>query len=197
MKVTFFVNANNFDCIYNKDRVSDLKYAYSHGHQICSHTASHPHLNSLSHDQIDRQVQVVETALHKILGVVPACIRPPYGEANDDVVSYLNNRWGYVVVNWNVDTQDADGASVKSSKATLRTLKSPKHAIVLMHETVDTTANTLFPAALDIAKQNGYKTSNMYSVPAGLKFNGYKLVGQPSKRDSSWTCDGMPQPGGN
>ncbi|MCO5599799.1 hypothetical protein L7F22_053906 [Adiantum nelumboides] len=196
-KVTFFVNANNYDCIYNEKRVSDLKYAYSHGHQICSHTASHPHLNSLTPAQIDTQVQVVETALYKILGVVPACIRPPYGEANKAVVDQLNNKWGYVVINWNFDTQDADGATVKQSKAVIDKIKSPKHAIILMHETVDTTANTLFPYAINKLKSNGYQTNNFYTVPAGLNFNGYKVVGQPSQRDSSWTCKGMPQPGDN
>jgi peptidoglycan/xylan/chitin deacetylase (PgdA/CDA1 family) len=195
IKVTFFVNANNYDCIYSPKRVSDLKYAYSKGMQICSHTVSHPHLNSLSDSQIDEQIQGVETALFKILGVVPACIRPPYGEANQHVVDYLNNRWGYVVVNWNFDTQDADGATVKFSKSVINKIKAPKHAIILMHETVDTTANSLFPYAISKAKSNGYSTSNMYTVPAGLKFNGYKLVGQPSQRDSSWTCDNLPQPG--
>lgn len=60
--------------------------------QICSHTATHPHLNSLSHSQIDTQVEAVETALYKIIGAVPSCIRPPFGEANADVVSYLNNK---------------------------------------------------------------------------------------------------------
>lgn len=189
-KVTFFVNLNNYDCMYNAQRVSDLRYAYGKGMQICSHTATHPHLNTLTHAQIDHQIQGVEDALWKILGAVPACIRPPYGEANDDVVDYLNNRWGYVVINWNIDSGDSTGSTVEESKATLRQVKAPKHAIVLMHETEDTTPNQLFPAAIKIAKNNGYTSANHMTVPASLGFNGYKVTGTRGTRDSTWTCDG-------
>lgn len=208
IKATFFVNVSsqlslpeglshfstqvlNYDCIYNSKRVSDLRYAYSKGMQICSHTATHADLNTLSHKDIDFQIQKVEDALYKILGVVPACIRPPYGNANQDVVDYLNNRWGYVVVNWNFDTEDSLGKSVAYSKKVLRGIKSPKHAIVLMHETVDTTPTELFPAAIPIARDNGYKSSNMYTIPDSLGFNGYKVVGKRGSRDSTWTCDGL------
>lgn len=83
---------NNYDCIYNEARVDALRYAYERGMHFCSHTATHPHLNALSEAQIDRQVQATEDALYKILGVVPSCIRPPYGEADERVVNYLNNR---------------------------------------------------------------------------------------------------------
>jgi peptidoglycan/xylan/chitin deacetylase (PgdA/CDA1 family) len=191
IKVTFMVNVLNYDCAYDEPYASDLKHAYDSGMQICSHTATHPHLNSLTHAQIDDEVNEVETALYKIIGAVPSCIRPPYGEANDEVVSYLNNKHNLVVVNWNYDSGDSTGSSVAQSKAVLRTIKSPKHAIVLMHETEDTTADRLFPAAITIAKNNGYTAANMQTIPQSLKFNGYKVVGKPGKRDSTWTCNGI------
>lgn len=77
---------------------------------IASHTWGHVHLNQLTPAQIDVQMDLVEEALWKvsnsqargelladsnlvqILGVVPAIMRPPYGEANDVVVRQLNAR---------------------------------------------------------------------------------------------------------
>jgi peptidoglycan/xylan/chitin deacetylase (PgdA/CDA1 family) len=187
-KVTFFINVKNYDCIYDEPYASALKHAYDSGMQICSHTATHPHLNELTHAQIDKEIQDVETATYKIFGAVPSCIRPPYGEANDDVVNYLNNKHGLVVINWTVDSGDSVGSSVSQSEQTLQGIKAPKHAIVLMHETEATTAHQLFPDAIKIAKQNGYTTANFQTVPKSLGFNGYKMVGKPGKRDASWTC---------
>lgn len=80
---------------------------------------------------------------------------------------------------------------MKQSQSVLRGIKSPKHAIILMHETEASTANSLFPSAFGIAKSNGYSASNVYTVPDGLGFNGYKVVGKQGTRDSSWTCNGL------
>lgn len=193
MKGTFFVNGNNYRCIYDKGAVSALRYTYEHGHQICSHTWDHPNLESLSNSQIDEQVQLVEDALYKILGVVPACIRAPYGSITDAQVKYLNDRWGLVVIGWNVDTNDANGYGTDYGLNTYRSLKAPKHAIVLNHETVPGTSQTVIPQAVKIVKQNGYSGSQ--TVANTLSFNPYKVVGKYSQRDSSWTCDGKPQPG--
>ncbi|KAF8624383.1 hypothetical protein AX15_005902 [Amanita polypyramis BW_CC] len=46
-KGTFFY----IDCIYNPDEVKRVQYVYGKGHQIASHTWSHPNLTTLSHDQ--------------------------------------------------------------------------------------------------------------------------------------------------
>lgn len=156
--------------------------------QICSHTATHPYLTNLTHAQIDVEVELVETMLHKIIGAVPACIRPPYGVVNDEIVRYLNHRHGLVVINWTDDSGDAEGATVEESKEVYRKIKAPKKAIVLTHETVNTTAQILFPAAIKIAKHNGYKTKNFQTVSKSLNFHPYKSITKPGKRDKSWNC---------
>ena len=78
-KATFFVNGANWRCIYDEASVQRLRHTYEQGHQICSHTWSHPDISTLNNEELDEQVQLVEDALWKILGVVPACIRAPYG----------------------------------------------------------------------------------------------------------------------
>ncbi|KAJ7671435.1 hypothetical protein DFH06DRAFT_1468165, partial [Mycena polygramma] len=71
---TFFVNGNNWACIY--DYADNLKYVYGKGHQVASHTWSHANLQTLSQNQTDSEILKVDVALQNILGVTPACLRP-------------------------------------------------------------------------------------------------------------------------
>ncbi|ORX83510.1 glycoside hydrolase/deacetylase [Basidiobolus meristosporus CBS 931.73] len=104
-----------------------VKRAYDEGHQIASHTWSHPHLMSLSTEQIVAEVKATENALLNITGAVPAYIRPPYGEA-DDRVKAIFKAMGYHTLLWNMDTLDWD-ISDKNESASL-ILDSFKSAIV-------------------------------------------------------------------
>lgn len=76
-KTTYFLNGYNYGCIYSEESVSHLRALYENGHQMASHTWGHVHLTQLTNEQIDEQVQLVEDALWKILGVVPKYLRPP------------------------------------------------------------------------------------------------------------------------
>ncbi|EST07739.1 Polysaccharide deacetylase [Kalmanozyma brasiliensis GHG001] len=193
-KATFFVNGNNYRCIYDDASVRALRYAYERGHEICSHTWSHPNIANLNNQQLDRQVQLVEDALWKILGVVPACFRAPFGSIRADQVRYLNDRWGVVVVGWNRDTNDANGAGTQAGLNLYRNLRAPTKAIVLNHETVPGTPNTVIPQAVNIVRQNGYVGSR--TTASTLFYNPYKVTGRYGNRDGSWTCAGKPAPGG-
>ncbi|SNX83080.1 related to deacetylase [Melanopsichium pennsylvanicum] len=193
-KGTFFVNGNNYRCIYDNDSVARLRYTYERGHEICSHSWSHPDLTQLNNQQLDRQVQLVEDALWKILGVVPACFRAPYGNIRADQVRYLNDRWGLVVVGWNKDTNDANGAGTQAGLNLYRNLRPPQKAIVLNHETVRGTADTVIPQAVNIVRQNGYSRGSQ-TVASTLWYNPYKVVGRYQNRDGSWTCNGKPAAG--
>ncbi|ORX83509.1 glycoside hydrolase/deacetylase [Basidiobolus meristosporus CBS 931.73] len=104
-----------------------VKRAYDEGHQIASHTWSHPHLMSLSTEQIVAEVKATENALLNITGAVPAYIRPPYGEA-DDRVKAIFKAMGYHTLLWNMDTLDWD-ISDKNESASL-ILDSFKSAII-------------------------------------------------------------------
>lgn len=83
------------------------------------------------------------------------------------------------------------GKSAEHSLNVLRKIRAPSKAIVLMHETVPTTPQQVFPQAFQIAQQNGYDASNIRTIPDSLGFNGYKVVGQRSERDGSWNCNGL------
>ncbi|KAJ6577578.1 hypothetical protein B0H19DRAFT_1370735 [Mycena capillaripes] len=80
---TFFVNGNNWDCIYN--HVQDIEYTYQAGHQIASHTWSHADLQTLSANQMHAEINQVDVALGNIINAIPTILRPPYGSSNDTV----------------------------------------------------------------------------------------------------------------
>lgn len=89
-----------------------IKRAYESGHQIASHTYSHPHLMSLSNEDIVYEVRATEEAIEDVIGVKPKYIRPPYGEA-DKRVKGLLKQMGYKVLMWNVDPTDYDVYNLK------------------------------------------------------------------------------------
>jgi peptidoglycan/xylan/chitin deacetylase (PgdA/CDA1 family) len=84
-----------------------LKRIYKEGHQIASHTYSHPHLMSLSNEDIVYEIAATEKLIEKVLGIRPNYIRPPFGEA-DERVKGIMRAMGYKVLLWNVDPTDYD-----------------------------------------------------------------------------------------
>ncbi|GAA5796994.1 hypothetical protein EDC94DRAFT_594605 [Helicostylum pulchrum] len=102
IKATFCVMGSHVD-----QYADVLKRAYDSGHQIASHTFSHPHLMSLTNEEIIYEVKATEDAIEKVIGVKPRYIRPPFGEADDRVKGLLKSM-GYKVLLWNVDPTDYD-----------------------------------------------------------------------------------------
>ncbi|KAJ7883772.1 carbohydrate esterase family 4 protein [Mycena leptocephala] len=135
-KATFFMNGNNWDCIYNADRISDVKYAYAAGHMIGSHTWSHADLTTLSTAQIQDAMFRMEEAFSRIIGIRPAFMRPPYGDYNSNIQSIAAAR-GQSLALWDWDTGDADGNSTAQSEAVYNEVANAKvkNALILEHET--------------------------------------------------------------
>jgi peptidoglycan/xylan/chitin deacetylase (PgdA/CDA1 family) len=135
-KATFFMNGNNWDCIYNADRISDVKYAYAAGHMIGSHTWAHGDLTTFSSAQIEDGMYRMEEAFSRILGIKPAFMRPPYGNYNSNIQSIAAGR-GQSLALWDQDTGDADGNTVAQSQAVYNSVASAKlkNALILEHET--------------------------------------------------------------
>ncbi|KAJ7451576.1 hypothetical protein FB451DRAFT_1186111 [Mycena latifolia] len=192
-KATFFFNGNNFDCIYSADRIGDIKYAYAAGHMIGSHTWSHADLTSLSTAQIQDAMFRMEEAFSRILGIKPAFMRPPFGDYNSNIQSIAAAR-GQSLALWDWDTGDADGNTTAQSEAVYNDVANAKvkNALILEHETEETTDNTLVPYALNLFKSKGY---NLVTMAQCLGVDPYQAIGVAQQQTSSWTCDGTPDPG--
>ncbi|KAF9546888.1 carbohydrate esterase family 4 protein [Agrocybe pediades] len=172
-KGTFFFN----DCIYSQAGADRVKYAYSHGHQVASHTWSHKDLTTLSSDK---------KALVKITGANPAFMRPPYGNYNNLVLDASGAR-GQSVAIWDFDSQDSVGASVQTSKNLYNNIinKHPSTILALNHETYETTAHQVLPYAIQRLKSAGYR---LVTLAECVGKPPYQSVVAPKARDSTWHC---------
>ncbi|KAG9105070.1 Carbohydrate esterase 4 protein [Ceratobasidium sp. 370] len=183
---TFFVNGNNYDCIYNGNNPDHLKYAYDQGHQIASHTWAHQHLPTLSSSQIQSEFSKTNDAIQKITGAFPAFVRPPYGEYNQAVLTAAN-KFGQTVVTWDFDSGDSAGKSADASAAAYQELvgRHPDNILTLNHETYSSTVNDLLPRVIEILQQGGYK---LVTVAECLGMDPYLSTGSASEPDGSWAC---------
>ncbi|OAD66931.1 carbohydrate esterase family 4 protein, partial [Phycomyces blakesleeanus NRRL 1555(-)] len=100
IKATFCVLGSNV-----KRYPQVLQRIFQSGHQIASHTYSHPHLMSLTNEEIIYEIKATEEAIRDAIGIKPKYIRPPFGEADDRVKGLLRTM-GYRVLMWNVDPTD-------------------------------------------------------------------------------------------
>ncbi|KAF8604049.1 carbohydrate esterase family 4 protein [Ceratobasidium sp. AG-I] len=185
-KGTFFFNGNNYGCIYDAANMKRVKYAYDKGHQIASHTWGHQHLSSLSWDQVHDEMWRVEQALQRITGVVPAFMRPPFGEYNDNVRNVAGAR-GQTIANWDFDSGDSTGATPAQSKQLYTDIanKRPSTILALNHETYERTAHEVVPHAIQKLQAAGYK---LVTLAECLDMPAYQSVGQPATPASDWTC---------
>ncbi|KAG0044677.1 Carbohydrate esterase 4 protein [Gryganskiella cystojenkinii] len=185
-KGTFFVNGDNWGCIYAADEADRLRYAYSKGHQIASLTWANKHLPTLTAAQVDSQMAQTEDAIRKITGAIPAFTRPPYGEYNNVTLQVAANRH-QKLVNWDFESNDSLGATVAQQQQLFdkKIAEKPSNFIALMYEVYNTTALNVLPYAIDIIKAAGYQ---LVTIAECTGNSPYLMVGLPSARDDTWHC---------
>ncbi|KAJ6553548.1 carbohydrate esterase family 4 protein [Mycena vulgaris] len=185
-RATFFVNGDNYDCIYNPDVVQRLQYTYEAGHQIASHTWSHPNLKALNADQITAEIVRLDTAFDKILGIHTDFLRPPYGNYNTLVrqTAYTLNK---KLITWDFDSGDSVNATWQQSEADYNATvaQHPQTLLALNHETEVNTAHIVVAYVIAQFQNAGY---NLVTVAECLGQDMYASVGSFGTRDSTWVC---------
>ncbi|KAK2739289.1 Carbohydrate esterase 4 protein [Myotisia sp. PD_48] len=152
IKATFFINGDNYACIYNETEI--INRAYQAGHQIASHTWSHADLRKLDEDGIKNEMSRLEVGLSNVLGIKPTYMRPPFGSYNQRAQDVLAEM-GYRIIMWDVDTGDSIGRNVTYSKKQITDAgTSGDGHVVLMHDPIRTTPNQLVPWVLQYAQEH-------------------------------------------
>ncbi|MEH6940865.1 polysaccharide deacetylase family protein [Bacillus sp. JJ722] len=144
-KATFYVLGNRVE--YYPEIV---KRAVDEGHEIGSHSWSHPKLTSLKPAELAQQINQTSNAVEKITGKAPATLRPPYGAVNDAVKKATNGP----IVNWSVDTLDWEH---RNKEKVIQTVKQNTRngSIILMHDIQQATADALEDVLIYLSEQ-GY-----------------------------------------
>ena len=126
-------------CIYAEESIAHIKFAYSQGHQIGSHTWAHKNLSTLTSEQLNFEMVRTKQAIQHLIGVQVAFTHPPYGEYNSTVCQVAANR-NQKLVNWSFDLGDLIGATpAESNGAYDKLIKDhPNSVLVLNHEVYST-----------------------------------------------------------
>lgn len=84
------------------------KKIHEAGHEIASHSDTHPHVNNLSYEENISEVEKSNDKIEAITGSRTKVYRAPYGEYNDTVIKAAQDK-GYYCIQWNLDTLDYTG----------------------------------------------------------------------------------------
>lgn len=153
VKATFFLVGD-----WVRKYPEEVKRIASAGHDIGNHSDKHPHMASMSKEQIKEDVMRAHNSTKELLGIEMNLFRPPFGEYNNTVMEALKE-CGYYVIQWDVDSLDWKEFGLQPLIDKVVNHKSLGNgSIVLMHNNAKYTKDAL------------------ESIIVGLKEKGYELV---------------------
>ena len=153
VKITFFMVGNWVD-----KYPEAVKKIYEAGHEIGSHSNTHPHVNQLSSEKNLEEIKLSVSKIEKITGSKTNLYRAPYGEYNDTVIKVAKEN-GYYPIQWNIDTLDYKGLTGEKMWERIKN-KLECGAIILSHNGTDHTADSLDMLIKNI-KNKGYQITTV------------------------------------
>jgi len=124
------------------------------GHEIANHSDGHKHVNNLSLEENEKEIQVCSDKIQKITGKPTTLYRGPYGEYNNTVIQAAENQ-KHVTIQWSLDTVDYKG--ITGDEMWKRLDEKLKNGdIILSHNGTEHTADSLDKLLTNI-EQKGFK----------------------------------------
>lgn len=148
VKATFFVLGQ-----WAEKYPDVIKRMSDEGHDVANHSDTHPHIASLSFEEIKNEITKANEKIENITGKKNDLFRAPYGEYNDNVIRAAEEL-GFYTIQWDVDSLDwknpGRDAIIK------RVVDRCKNgSIILMHNGTEETANAL-PEMIKKLKEKGF-----------------------------------------
>ena len=134
--ITFFVVGN-----WEDKYPEAVKKIYEAGHEIGSHSNTHPHVNNLSAEKNIEEINLSVSKIEKITGQKTNIYRTPYGEYNDIVIHTAQEN-KYYTIQWNLDTLDYEGLTGDKMWNRIKN-KLENGSIILSHNGAKHTADSL------------------------------------------------------
>ena len=136
VKITFFMVGDWIEKF--PEAVKKIKES---GHEIASHSNTHPHVNNLSYEKNIEEIEKSNDKIEKVTGQRTKIYRAPYGEYNDTVIKAAQDK-GYHTIQWNLDTLDYTGLTGEEMWKRLDKKIKPGD-IILSHNGTKNTASSL------------------------------------------------------
>ena len=150
IKATFFVLGEMV-----AEHPEILARAAREGHEIASHSWSHPNLAKMSQEGVRSQLQRTDDAIKNAIGARPTLFRPPYGSITEREKGWIHDEFGYDIILWDVDPLDwkRPGPAVVRNRILKETRPG---SIVLSHDIHPGTIEAM-PSTFDELSGKGFK----------------------------------------
>lgn len=146
------VNATFFMLGKNAQEAPDVvKKVHEQGHEIASHSYSHPQLNALSEKEVREEVHKADKAIFEASGILPRSLRPPYGAIDKKSAEIV----GKPIIQWNIDSLDWQSKNAQSVIATVNQA-AQDGGIILMHDIHPSTVEAV-GTVIEELKNQGYE----------------------------------------
>lgn len=136
VKITFFMVGD-----WIEKFPEAAKKIHEAGHEIASHSNTHPHVNNLSYEENIEEIEKCNDKIESITGKRTKIYRAPYGEYNNTVIQAAQDK-GYYTIQWSLDTLDYTGLTNEQMWARLEEKIKPGD-IILSHNGTEHTADSL------------------------------------------------------
>ncbi|KAK9367063.1 hypothetical protein V1509DRAFT_654166 [Lipomyces kononenkoae] len=168
VKATFFVTGNNLGKgAIDSETMPWREYitkAYEAGHQIGSHSWSHPNFDALTAWEQRVELYKNEMALVNILGMFPTYFRPPYGFCGALCLA-TSGELGYHVIIFDLDTKDYlhdSPDTIQQSKDIVKSFFDVRdwttdHSVSIQHDVHYQTVYNLTEYSIEFIKEMGYE----------------------------------------
>ena len=150
IKATFFVLGEMV-----AEHPEILARAAREGHEIASHSWSHPNLAKMSQEGVRSQLQRTDDEIKTAAGKRPTLFRPPYGSITERQKRWIHDEFGYDIILWDVDPLDwkRPGPAVVTHRIVTETRPG---SIILSHDIHPGTIKAM-PATFDQLQAKGFK----------------------------------------
>jgi len=130
-----------------------VKKIDDYGHEIGTHSATHPYMSKLDKNSIKKELTSSSLAISEITGKSVQVFRPPYGDYNDLLIDTAKEL-GLFTIQWDVDS--LDWKDLSASEITNRVLSRVKSGSIVLFHNQGLHTHQALPNIIKSLKQDGY-----------------------------------------
>ncbi len=149
-KATFFMLGTNARLYPNV-----VRRVAAEGHEIGSHSNTHPLLSKCGQGKLVSELDAAESAIVAACGKRPSVMRPPYGGMTAKQRQFVNQKYNYHIVLWDVDPLDwkRPGPAVVAQ----RLIKGARPGSILLSHDIHAGTIDAMETAIGTLKAQGYR----------------------------------------
>jgi polysaccharide deacetylase family sporulation protein PdaB len=143
------------------------------GHEIGNHSDTHPHMPTLSREDMAKEINACNDKIEAITGKRPTLFRAPFGDYDDTLIEVLDSQ-GMYCIQWDCDSLDWKDRSADQIYERVASNAEPG-SICLFHNAAKNTPEAL-PQIIEHLTTDGFKIlpvgKHIYKENFSINFEG-------------------------